>query len=63
MSAVAGKDVSKRRYAEERFSRTHGKFPTFEEASVKLFNVVDFPLDGFPTKPISGSLGMVADVS
>jgi hypothetical protein len=26
--------------------------------SSHLFNVVDFPEDGFPTRPIRGSLGM-----
>jgi hypothetical protein len=33
--------------------------PTLELASVKLFNVVLLPLEGFPTNPIKGSLGIV----
>jgi len=33
--------------------------PTFEEASVKLFKVVLFPEDGFPTSPINGSRPIV----
>ena len=33
--------------------------PTFDEASVKLFKVVDLPDDGFPTKPIRGSRGIL----
>ncbi len=37
----------------------HG--PTLELASVKLFRVVLFPLEGLPTNPIRGSRGMVAD--
>jgi len=34
--------------------------PTFDEASVKLLSVVDLPEEGLPTKPISGSRGMLA---
>lgn len=33
--------------------------PTLELASVKLFKVVDLPLDGLPTRPIKGSRGIV----
>lgn len=33
--------------------------PTFEVASVKLFNVVDLPDEGLPTKPMRGSRGMI----
>ena len=33
--------------------------PTFEVASVRELRVVDFPEDGFPTKPIRGSRGIV----
>lgn len=33
--------------------------PTFEDASVKLFNVVDLPEEGFPTRPIRGSRGII----
>jgi len=36
-----------------------GKFPTLEEASVKLFNVVLLPEDGLPTRPINGSRPMM----
>jgi hypothetical protein len=31
--------------------------PTLEEASVRLFNVVDFPLDGCAPHMVSGVLG------
>lgn len=37
-----------------------GYRPTLEEASVRLFRVVLFPAEGLPTRPISGSRGMVA---
>jgi hypothetical protein len=33
--------------------------PTFEEASVRLFRVVDLPDEGLPTKPIKGSRGIL----
>jgi hypothetical protein len=33
--------------------------PTFELASVSEFKVVDLPLEGFPTRPISGSRGII----
>ena len=33
--------------------------PTLEVASVKLFKVVDLPLEGFPTRPIRGSRGIM----
>jgi len=33
--------------------------PTLEVASVKLFKVVDLPLEGFPTRPIRGSRGIL----
>lgn len=33
--------------------------PTLLVASVKLFKVVDFPLEGLPTKPIKGSRGIL----
>lgn len=36
----------------------NGKLPILASASVKLFKVVDFPLDGFPTIPINGSRGI-----
>lgn len=35
-----------------------GKFPTFDEASVREFKVLDFPALGLPTRPIRGSLGI-----
>lgn len=34
--------------------------PTLELASVNEFNMVDLPLEGFPTSPISGSRGILA---
>lgn len=33
--------------------------PTFDDASVRLFNVVDLPEEGFPTRPIRGSRGII----
>jgi len=33
--------------------------PTFELASVSELRVVDLPLDGLPTRPISGSRGIL----
>lgn len=36
--------------------------PTLEDASVRLFRVVDFPEDGLPTKPIKGSLPILYTV-
>jgi hypothetical protein len=33
--------------------------PTFDDASVRLFNVVDLPEEGFPTRPIRGSRGIL----
>lgn len=33
--------------------------PTLELASVKLFKVVDLPLEGLPTRPMRGSRGIV----
>lgn len=33
--------------------------PTFAVVSVKLLRVVDLPDDGLPTRPISGSRGML----
>lgn len=33
--------------------------PTFDEASVSELRVDDFPALGFPTRPISGSLGIL----
>ncbi len=33
--------------------------PTFEVASVKLLSVVLLPLEGLPTRPINGSLGIL----
>lgn len=36
-----------------------GNEPIFALASVKELRVVDLPLDGFPTIPMRGSLGMV----
>lgn len=33
--------------------------PTLEEASVRLLSVELFPADGLPTRPISGSRGMM----
>lgn len=41
----------------------YGKLPTFALASVKLFNVVDFPLEGLPTRAIRGSRGIFPNVS
>lgn len=35
--------------------------PTLEVASVKLFNVVLFPDEGLPTRPMRGSRGMVSE--
>lgn len=37
-----------------------GYGPTLEEASVRLFRVVDLPAEGLPTRPIRGSRGIVA---
>ena len=34
--------------------------PTLEVASVRLFSVVDFPDEGFPTRPMRGSRGIEA---
>jgi hypothetical protein len=34
--------------------------PTFDVASVKLLSVVLFPLEGLPTRPINGSLGILS---
>ena len=36
--------------------------PTLAVVSVRLFNVVDLPLDGLPTRAMSGSRGIVQDV-
>ena len=36
----------------------NGKAPTAACASVREFRRVDLPEEGFPTIPISGSLGM-----
>lgn len=36
----------------------NGNAPTFAFASVNAFKVVDLPLDGFPTSPITISLPM-----
>jgi hypothetical protein len=33
--------------------------PTFEVASVRELRVVDLPEDGFPTRPIRGSRGIL----
>lgn len=37
--------------------------PTLEEASVRLLRVELFPAEGLPTRPMSGSRGMVGDVA
>ena len=42
---------------EEEYHLLH--IPTLELASVKLFNVVDLPDEGFPTNPIKGSRGIL----
>ena len=36
--------------------------PTLEEASVRLLSMVLLPLDGLPTRPISGSRGMTTSI-
>lgn len=33
--------------------------PTFEVASVNELSMVDLPLEGFPTRPMSGSRGIL----
>ena len=40
------------------FFPCRGHSPTFELASVSALSVVDFPLDGLPTRPMRGSRGM-----
>lgn len=37
--------------------------PTLDDASVKEFSMVDLPADGFPTRPIRGSRGILEDGS
>jgi hypothetical protein len=37
--------------------------PTLAVVSVRLFNVVDLPLEGLPTRAISGSRGIVQNIT
>lgn len=43
---------------ERAFGKGYG--PTFDEASVRLLSVVLLPAEGLPTRPISGSRGIVS---
>jgi hypothetical protein len=53
-------DLCKQERQNERKGNCGSYQPTFDEASVKLLRVVDLPDEGFPTKPIKGSRGILS---
>jgi hypothetical protein len=60
--SVLEKGVSSNFEAAQRGAECANYPPTLEVASVRLFRVVLFPDEGLPTRPMSGSRGMISDI-